>query len=132
MKGTTSLPQRLISALAALLFLWAAGPDAYGSRPCPHHAPASAAASAASATHPDGDLSGAGHRHGDPSHGPCTCVDSCHSSTVVAVGPRAAGILVDGVPSFRPLAAPHAAIRPWGSRHSAYELPLPNAPPVLA
>lgn len=137
-KREASIPQRLVSVVVAVLFLWAAGPDAYGAHPCPHHGALPAAASAAQEganQSEDGPIRTAGsedhHQHDHHPDGPCTCVETCPAPDTGAVSLPAPATLADASLAARALPVPVVDTRALAPRHSPYELHLPNAPPAF-
>lgn len=128
-----SWPTRVASALFAVVFLWASGPDAYGLHECPEHATVPPAAHTTDAPH------GAPH-HLDPGSapsadaplpgGPCTCIQDCQvtGEPPPPSGPSAAE--ADALRAADP-APPRFDPRVLGARHAPFELHLPNAPPLL-
>lgn len=134
MKRTASISQRVLSVLVAVLFLWAAGPDAYGFNPCPHHLPVASSAGDAlgkispTASPRHGDTAPTSHQ-GHGSEGRCICLSTCHgSATPPTPAPEPPNSVDVHAVAQAPVSNPEPS-RVLGSRHSPYELHLPNAPP---
>ena len=147
MKRTASVTRRIATFFLAVLFVWAAGPDAYGLHPCPEHS-SLAAAGHGHAGHSTSALSGAegsdaseapsgseapvtaSQSSGQHSGGTCSCIESCVVAGSVAAPSADVFVSSKQFPDVRTRAAEvrsdAAQLTP---RHAPFELHLPNAPP---
>lgn len=139
---------RLLAAVMVAVFGWAAGTDAFGSEPCPHHDTLADSSGEEAHVPEGGETHGPGHgpegyAHGHPapdlgpghshsgheSDGPCTCITHCQApGGDLELSPRVAG------PVYQPevfldLERPGVHSEVLGPRHHLFELHLPNAPP---